>query len=155
MDLVRRFTPEQFASALESWTWIDEALGTLVPKLATAFGDVFLEGADGALWFLDTAEGTLVRTWPGGDAFMSALDTPEVQDRYLMAPLALAAEAAGLVAGESEVLCFTVPPILGGQFEVSNVDVADFEMTVNIAGQIHEQVRGTAAGTAIDGINIE
>ena len=47
------------------------------------------------------------------------------------------------------------PPILGGAFDVDHVVVSDFAMTVNVAGQIHEQVRNLPPGTTISGISID
>ena len=51
VDLIRNFSPDQFAQALESWDWI--GIGDKSPVFASPFGDVFFRAADG-LWWLDT-----------------------------------------------------------------------------------------------------
>jgi len=49
----------------------------------------------------------------------------------------------------ADVYSFTVPPVLGGQIELSNVEVADFVVAVNIAGQLHQHVRDLPPGSKI------
>lgn len=56
VELLRSFTPEQYAEGLSDWAWL--GLDDLAPVAATSFGDVFLQGR-GGLWFLDTVEGAL------------------------------------------------------------------------------------------------
>ncbi|MCM0673191.1 hypothetical protein NCC78_00370 [Micromonospora phytophila] len=46
MELTKQFSEQQYARALESWTWLD--LDGKAPRFTSLFGDVFLESADGA-----------------------------------------------------------------------------------------------------------
>lgn len=138
MELTRGFTAEQFADGLEAWQWL--GLDGKSPVFASPFGDVFLEGADG-IWWLDTIEGALTCTWPDVAALESDLRTDEGQDQFLLAGLAHAAERRGLVPGATQVYGFTAPPALGGALNVDNIDVIDFVVGLNIAGQLHEQIR--------------
>ena len=137
--------------ALESWAWLD--LGSKVPLLASLFGDVILQDRTG-YWFLDTLEGSLSRPWSSRQEVQSALDTEEGQDRYLLGGLAFAAEAAGMQLAESEVYSFKVPPALGGAFDLANVEMTDFVVAVNFAGQRHDQVKNLPPGTKISGFKI-
>lgn len=154
MELVRRFTPEQYASALASWTWLGDQIGTLVPTHATAFGDLFLQGPDGGFWFLDGLEGSIERQWDTGAELQAALNTPDGQDRFLMVGLVQQAAQAGLTAGPDQVLSFKVPPVLGGPVDVTNVELADFVVALDVIGQIHQQVSTLPPGTPISGISI-
>lgn len=149
MILTRTFSPEAFAEALESWTWLP--IAGKQPVLATVFGDVFLHDADG-FWFLDAAGGQLEKLCSTKEELKAILSSPEGQDRYLLAGLAEAAETKGLQLQPSEVFDFTKPPVLGGQFEVGNLAPKDFVVTINIAGQIHDQVRNLPPGTKISNI---
>ncbi|GAB4584948.1 hypothetical protein [Nocardia sp. IFM 10818] len=49
----------------------------------------------------------------------------------------------------SEVLDFTIPPRVGGELGLDNVDVMDFVTAAGMAGQIHDQLRFAPEGTAI------
>ncbi|MBB4904444.1 T6SS immunity protein Tdi1 domain-containing protein [Actinophytocola algeriensis] len=146
MELTRRFTAEQFESGLGSWEWL--GLDGRTPVFASPFGDVFFESGDG-IWLLDTIEGSLSCRWPDPAALEADLRTDDGQDQFLLAGLALAAEKRGLVPAETQVYGFTSPPVLGGALDVDNVEVIDFVVSLNTAGQIHEQVRDLPPGTPI------
>jgi hypothetical protein len=138
MDLRRSFTPEHFARALGSWEWI--GIRGKVPLFASPFGDVFFRSDDG-FWWLDTVEGMLTLEWKDGRALEADLATPGGQDRYLLAGLAHSAESRGLIPGADQVYSFKTPPVLGGAFNVDNVQTIDFVIGLNLAGQFHEQAR--------------
>ncbi|MEU8070653.1 hypothetical protein AB0B20_12935 [Micromonospora sp. NPDC049151] len=84
MELTKQFSEREFAAALESWAWLD--LDGKAARFTSLFGDVFLESADGARWFLDTFEGQLIRGWGSRADLTAELDTEDGQDRYLLAP---------------------------------------------------------------------
>lgn len=153
MQLVRRFAAEKYGQALESWAWLPDLAGK-TPRLATTFGDVFLEAVDG-YWFLDTIEGTLTHRWPNAAALQADVNMSEVQQQLLVVDLASAAAAAGLAPTSDQVLAFKVLPVLGGAIDVANVEVADFVVTMSLTGQIHEQVKDLPPGTGISGISIK
>lgn len=152
MDLTKDFSGDDYAAALESWAWLD--LTGAAPVLATLFGDVILQTPQG-LAFLDTVEGTLTVAWPDRESVEASLKTQDGQDRYLMGELALAAAEQGIVPGPDQVLSFIHPPVLGGALTVDNLEVQDFVVATNIAGQIHQQVLDLPAGTPIAGVAVE
>jgi hypothetical protein len=122
------------------------------PVLANGFGDVFLRDQDGSFSFLDTLGGSLVPAWPDAATLQAAINTREVQDEYLLAHLVRATE---LEPGPEQVLSFRIPPVLGGELSVANIELADFVVSVSVAGQIHEQVRALPPGTPVTDIRIE
>ena len=151
MEVIRRFSDDEYAQALKSWAWL--GLGQLTPQFTSPFGDVFLESQSG-WWFLDTMDGSLSEPWASQAELQAALNTSDGQHRYLLLPLAVEAEAAGLTPGGTEILSLTVPAVLGGELSVSNISVTEFVVSVNVAGQIHDQVRKLPPGTAISGVTI-
>ncbi|HEY3003860.1 MAG TPA: hypothetical protein VGJ44_16050 [Kribbellaceae bacterium] len=138
MQLLRTFTPDQYARALESWQWLD--LAGKEPVCTSPFGDVVLRAGDG-LWWLDALGGELSRPWESEEQMRAELDTADGQERYLLAGLAYAAEGRGLVPDDDHVYGFTRPPVLGGPVDEANVALVDFVVALNISGQIHEQIR--------------
>ena len=151
MKLTKTFAPETYAEALESWTWLP--LAGKRPVQATLFGDVFLQDSEGC-WFLDSLEGKLTNVASSKEELQAILSTPEGQNLYLMAGLAEAAEQHGMQLQPSKVFDFTKPPVLGGALEVGNLAPKDFVVSLNIAGQIHDQVRKLPPGTKISNISI-
>jgi hypothetical protein len=96
----------------------------------------------------------LRRPWLNQDALTADLNSRAGQDEYLMIGLADQAGNAGLQPGEGEIYSFRVPPVLGGPAELSNVEVSDFVVALNIAGQIHKQVLTLPPGTPISGSSL-
>ncbi len=105
-------------------------------------------------WFLDAAGGKLDKIASNRDELEAALSSPEGQDQYLLAGLADAAETQGLMLAESKAFDFTQPPVLGRQFSVENLQPKDFVVSLNISGQIHNQVRNLHPGSKISNIKI-
>ena len=152
MDLIKSFSADQYARGLDSWQWLDLAGKT--PVFASLFGDVVLQSATG-LWFLDSMEGSLAQLWDSREALQAALSTADGQDRYLLAGLALAAHQQGIVLAPNQVYDLVHPPALGGSLDVDNITAADFVFSLNIAGQLHEQIKDLPPGTPITGIKFE
>ncbi|AWS43722.1 T6SS immunity protein Tdi1 domain-containing protein [Streptosporangium sp. 'caverna'] len=151
MELTKVFTLEQFEQGLESWRWI--GLAGKVPVLASLFGDVIFRAEDG-FWWLDAVEGSLTQPWEDADAVRAELNTVDGRERYLLASLAEAAGQRGLGLAAEQVYDFKHSPVLGGEVSLNNLGVIDFVVGLNIAGQIHEQVRDLPPGTPISGITI-
>ena len=153
MEFVRHFGQETYQRALKDWAWLDP-VSRLTPRFTNAFGDVFLEDASGAFWFLDTLEGTVKKLWPDTAAMHAALNTFEAQDMYLAQGLAQSAYQAGLVPEPSQILSYKISPVIGGSFALDNLEVFDFTLALSISGQIRSQVRNMPPGTKISGFSI-
>ncbi|MDQ1496562.1 MAG: hypothetical protein QOG69_3045, partial [Actinomycetota bacterium] len=77
------------------------------------------------------------------------------QDELLLGGLALSADARGLVLDEHEVYDFAVPPILGAGFGADNIIKRDFVVALNVAGQLHGQLRSMPPGSTIMGFTVD
>jgi hypothetical protein len=144
MELTKQFSDEQYAKALESWSWLD--LQGKTPRFTSLFGNVFLEDQTGAWWFLDTFEGELVPAWPSRAELVAELQTEEGQDHYLLGVLAQAAfHRRGLSLQPDEVYAYAPPPVITGSFAVDEIQVFKFSVAINIAGQLHQQIRTAPA----------
>jgi T6SS immunity protein Tdi1, C-terminal len=151
MQLTKTFTAQQFAQGLGSWHWLN--LRGRTPRFASLFGDIFLQDESG-WWFLDRLEGSIRHAWDSSETMTEVLATEQGQDQYLLGGLAMAAYAKGLTLGPDEIYDFMPPPILGGQTILDNVTTGGFAITLDISGQLHEQVRQLPPGTRISKITI-
>lgn len=144
MELTKQFSDRQYAVALESWSWLD--LGGKSPRFTSLFGDVFLEDEEGAWWFLSTFTGELLAGWPHGAALAAELNTEAGQDEYLLGALALAAfHRRGLSLSRDDVYAYVPPPVVTGSFDVDQIQVFEFSVAVNMAGQLHRQLQEPSA----------
>ncbi|MEV0455286.1 hypothetical protein [Catellatospora methionotrophica] len=151
MRFTKTFSEQQYDQALDAWSWL--GLEGRKPLFTSLFGDVFLAGRDGCS-YLDTIEGALTRVWASADELERELSTEQGQDRYLLGGLAAQADARGLRLGPDQVYTFMPPPVIGGGVTVESVVVESFTVAVNIAGQIHEQVRDLPPGTSVTGVTL-
>lgn len=152
MEFTKQFARSAFERALESWRWLD--LQGKDPLFTSLFGDVFFASSDG-IWFLDAISGALSRPWENHSGMESVLATDQGKDQFLMNELALAAHAQGLVLKPNEVYNFVPPPVLGGKLDPGHMVTMDFVVALNIAGQIHGQIKDLAPGTRISGITVD
>jgi hypothetical protein len=150
VELTKAFGDAQYTDALESWTWLD--FGGKRPVCSSLFGDVFFDSSDG-IWQLDIIDGSLVRRFSDRGELSSAIEG-EGQNEILLRWLVDDAEAHGVALAPDEVYDFTTPPVLGGALEVGNLSPMDFVVAVNIAGQIHRQVKDLPPGTPIGKVEI-
>ena len=150
--LTKSFLPDQYAEALESWAWV--GLDGKVPVLSSLFGHVFLQSAEG-YWYLDVIGGSLEMLWPDAASLQAVLDTDEGLDEFLLGGIALAADGQGVALAANQVYDFNPPPVLGGPFDVANLVASDFVVAVNIAGQIHDQLRRLPPGTKVREVTVD
>ncbi len=152
MGLTKSFSPDQFHRALESWQWL--GVEDKSPIFTSLFGDVFFQSRDG-FWLLDTLEATLTRPWASTGELRATLGTTDGQDRFLLAGLAASAERQGIIPTAAQVYGFKIAPVLGGKIGIGNVEAIDFVVSLNILGQLHEQVRNLPPGTRISEFTIQ
>lgn len=146
--LLKTFAADHYAAVLDSWTWA--GVEGKSPVAVTLFGDIFLEDGEG-VWFLDVVAGTVTCQWASWDAQVE-IETDDGRRRWLLSELAWATEASGVSLGAEQVYDFTVPPVLSGPLAVENLVPADFVVAVDMAGQIHGQVKDLAPRTLVSGL---
>jgi Domain of unknown function (DUF1851) len=66
----------------------------------------------------------------------------------------MGAEDRGLVLASGQIYDYTVAPALGGELGLDNVQTIDFVVGVNIAGQLHRQIKDLPPGTSISGVEL-
>lgn len=144
-------TFDKIARAIESWHWLD--LESKQPILVTAFGDIFFTSDDG-IWFLDTTEGALTKVCETRPELEAILGTEDGENHYLFAGFVERAQNDGMILSEGQCYDFKLNPVVGGAIAYENIEPRDFVVAVNLAGQLHEQVRNMPEGTRISGFSI-
>lgn len=137
--------------ALDSWQWLPLTDKTVIR--VTSFGDFFLQNSEG-LWFLDTLEGSVSLICGSVAELDELLSTTEGQDHYLFGGLVERAVREGQMLGQDQCYNYMVSPLIGGSASYENIGVRNFVVAVNLAGQLHNQVRHVPDGTRITGFKI-
>lgn len=153
-DLTVDFKHLNASTLLADWEWL---IGTKkLPILISAIGNAFIEDVeDGSIHVLDVGSGELRLIADTSSEFRDLLGDEEfVADEFVVQIIGeFLAHGPKLMAGQ--IYSFKHPPVLGGEFDIENLEPTDMEVHFSIHGQIHHQVRDLPPGTPITEIKFE
>lgn len=144
---------EDVISALEAWNWLP--LTHLSVCAVSAFGEVFFRNETGKIIQLDTIKGSLSKVSDSTSDFVAQIKLEDVQDKLLLAGFIFSMRNNGSHLEKGECYDFKIPPILGGAFHIDNIEKTSFIVKLDIAGQIHQQVKDLPDGTEIGEIIVK
>ena len=124
--------------------------------LVKRFGDVFVVLEDDkSVHMLDVGAGTFVRVADDRSHFADLLDRNDNAANWLLIPLVDACRAAGMALNASQCYGFKIPPILGGKYEVENVEPTDLSVHYSFLGDIYTQTKDLPDGTRIKTVVVD
>jgi hypothetical protein len=132
------------AALASHWSWL--VPGEHTPLLLSVFGDWVFGAPDGSLWALSTLEGSYEQVAHSSAEFNMLKQSPEWLDRRFIASWQEIAARHGIVPTASECITWRVPPVLGGSFEVGNLQLLPQSAYQSIIAQVHQQRRASSAG---------
>lgn len=158
-DIVRRRYPSlvldlstsDVERALTTWAWL--APPRTNAALIGAFGDLFFETSEGIV-MLDLLEGVLRTVAKDREAFLQAIEDDDYRDELLGDVWVQAAARRGIELGTAECLDWMPPPILGGQCSAESLVKLPTVAKINMAGQLHQQVRNVPPDFRITGVTV-
>jgi hypothetical protein len=115
--------------------------------LVSRFLDVFLIYPDGSVNWLEIQSGRLTQLTPSRAEFEAAMETQ--YPYWLMTGAVDAAVARGMKLGAGQCYAFKVPPILGGGYDIENVEVSELKPTLSVLGEIFRQAMRLPAGARV------
>lgn len=145
--------------ALESWRFVVGAKAKV--QLLTAMGDVFLLRPHGLLrkeqvFLLDTGSGEMLRVESDWQAFKQRMAHPDAEVAvWLKFDLLCDLHDAGKILEPGQCYSPTIPPCIGGKYDVSNFEPTPWRAHLQTSGQIFAQVKDLPPGTPITGFDIK
>jgi hypothetical protein len=131
--------------------WLQPFAPPLPPQfdlfLITRFLDVFVIYPDGSVNWLETQAGRLSQVAPSRAEFEAAMETE--YPHWLMSGAVDAAVASGRSLHTGECYTYKVPPMLGGAYDLDNVEVSDVEAALRVLGQIFAQAKALPPGAQV------
>jgi hypothetical protein len=127
---------------LKSWRWLIQ--GAMQPMVLTAMGDMFLQDMTGNVYWLNTIDGKLGQVATSQAEFKTMMENRENVDEWFLPNMVGELLAAGKTLGPQECYSFKKAPVLGGSFDVDNIEPCDVHVHFLTAGQIHQQQQGAA-----------
>ncbi len=125
---------------LRDWRWL--VPGELTPLLITVFGDWVFGAPDGSIWMLSVLEGGLEQVAPSSSEFNRKKADFAWLDTVFIAGWQEIAERHGLEPDEGECLGWKLHPLLGGEFDVANLQLFSMSVYQSLMGQLHRQLLG-------------
>ena len=136
-----------WSDSLDDWRWL-LALPVTV-WLCNRFAELVLVMEDGTVSYLETSAGAMKKIATSRQDFITKLDEGNNANEWLMIPLVDRCFAAGKVLGPRQCYGFSTPPVLGGAYDLTNIEVTDLAVYLAVMGQIHRQIKDVPDGTKI------
>ncbi|MGV3551183.1 DUF1851 domain-containing protein [Rhizobium sp.] len=118
--------------------------------LVNRLGDVIALFDDGSVHFLDVGAGSLTRIADDRTDFATRLEQDDNTEMWLAISLVDDCVRAGMTLGENQCFGFRIPPILGGEYAVENLEPTDLSVHYSLLGQIWQQTRDLPEGTTVN-----
>lgn len=136
-------------AVLSDWRWLigDDAR----PVLMSAAGDLFVQKADGSVWWLDAGGGSF-KAVAHGETFQQ--EVAKNANEWLLPQMIGDLKGSGVELAPGQVYGFKTAPILGGAYKLQNIEPTDAVVHFSLLGQIHEQVKDLPEGTPIGDLQI-
>ncbi len=136
--------------------WVPPLPSSFTLWLVNRFGDAFVvSDDDGSVHMLDVGGGTLARVADNRAHFTDLLDQSDNANNWLMIPLVDACREAGMSLEPSKCYGFKIPPVLGGKYEVANVEPTDLAVHYSLLADIYKQTKDLPDGTPIKTVVVE
>jgi hypothetical protein len=87
-------------------------------------------------------------------SFAEMLQDEDGRDALLFGGMVLGARKNGLLLEPGECYDFRIAPVLGGPMALEDVDKLSFVVKLDVAGQLHEQVKDLPPGTRINQVTV-
>lgn len=130
-----------------AWTWLIFDQKNIL--LITIFGDLFLVGQQDEINWLDTGAGSLTKVANSVDEFQNLLKNKDNFENWFLSKLYLDLLQAGKILKQNEVYSYKILPVLGGQYDVNNIEMIDISVHFALSGQINQQIKDLPDGTKV------
>jgi len=138
----------------KDWAELLSGYADVLPRsftvwLVNRFGDVFVAFDDGTIHMLDVGNCLITEIAGSRDEFATLIDLDDNANHWLMIPLVDQCVAAGMFLRDSQCYGFKVPPILGGAYELKNIEPTDLSVHYSFLSDIYRQTKDLPEGTKV------
>jgi hypothetical protein len=141
------------ATLLSDWVWLIGA--EKHPVLVTLAGDAFVQDKKtGGVYFLDTLSGKIEPVSNSGAEFQAKLEGAEFMFEYFSVELLWPLLGTGKALPPGKLYSFKIPPILGGEQDAKNLELADISVHFSILGQVMANAKSLPVGAKIEGFKL-
>lgn len=135
------FNASDIPSLYADWDWLINPKYLDKPWVMSQFGDLFFEGPDGGVFFLDTLEGTITPFAKDQASAEERLTDEATLARYLSSDAVVVLRNRGLLLKEDELYIYVPHPIVTGAVVLDSVQAMSMKVVVSLGAQLLRQVR--------------
>jgi len=146
-DLTINMSRVDVADIRECWEWLLKDMPKVL--MISKLGDMFLEGRDNGIYWLDTGIGELNKITDSISEFQQLLKDDEAVDNWFLPELISGLVDSGITLDSDEVYSYKKLPLIGGEYSVENLEPTNISVHFAISGQIAEQVKNLPDGTPV------
>ncbi|MGB8193711.1 MAG: T6SS immunity protein Tdi1 domain-containing protein [Chitinophagaceae bacterium] len=146
-QLVKDISKVNVEDILSCWQWRLSGMKAVIT--VSCMGDVFLLGDDDAVYWLQTGWGELTKVADELQQYEQFLTQQEKIGNWFRPVLVEKLLTAGKALQESEVYSCKVPPSIGGEYSVDNIEAVDMSAHFGFTGQICQQIKDLPSGTPV------
>ena len=147
-QLTKDITKVDIDDILSCWQWRLSEMKAVVT--ISRIGDIFLQGNDDAIYWLQTENGDLTKVAESLEHYQQLLCDDEIIDNWFLPLLIEQLLTAGMTLNEIEVYSYKKLPVIGGEYSVDNIEQTDMSVHFAICGQICEQIKDLPDGTKVN-----
>lgn len=134
------FNPTDIPKLYSEWDWIISEQYLNKPWLMSRFGDLFFEGPDGSIHFIDTLEGMIVPFAENIEKAEERLGSSEAQKRFLASGTVELLEERGMKLKEDELYIYVPHPIVTGAVVIDSIQIMSMNVVTSLTGQLLRQM---------------
>lgn len=136
------------------WVSLLAGWGDLLPAdftlwMVNRLGELILVFKDGSVHMMEPGRGVLSRLADSQAQFVELIDKGNRANEWLAIELVDACVARGMRLQPNQCYGFKVPPMLGGEYTVENLEPTDLEVHYSILADIHRQTKDLPEGTPV------
>jgi hypothetical protein len=146
-EMTKDIDKVDFDDILSSWQWCLADMSGIV--MITCVGDLFLQGKDGAIYWLQTDCGDLTKIAESLEEFNKFLDDEDKLDNWLLPSLVEKLIKANKILKGNEVYSYIKPPVIGGEYSVDNILPTEMNAHFFFSGQIFKQLKNVPDGSQV------
>jgi len=117
--------------------------------MVNRIGDAILVYNEGTVHLLDIGVGAVAKLADSREDLVEIIEQEGNAELWLAIPLIDDLVAAGVKMEPWEIYSFKTPPLLGGQYEVSNIKPVSIPDHYKFLGQVYLQTKDLPEGTTI------
>jgi hypothetical protein len=130
---------------LAQWRWLVPETAT--PLFISALGDWVFGHPDGSLWVLSVLEGSYGEVARNAAEYNTFNKQAEWLEKTFIAGWQVIAAGHSMQPSRDECLGWKLHPLLGGKFEIGNLQLFSMAVYQSLMGQLHRQLQQRSALT--------